>query len=90
MKKGGRVKLEFISLLLSVAIAIYLALDAPKYEKNPWIWGIFGFLFGLITLGIYFIQTNRKTAGWLLIILSILYWTIIILMMLGLFVLYSL
>lgn len=76
--------MEFISILLSVAITIYLALDAPKYGKNSWIWGILGFFFGLITLGVYLIQTNRKTAGWIILILSILYWVFIVLFTIGL------
>lgn len=81
--------MEFLSLLLSVAICLYLVLDAPKYNKNPWLWGILGFIFGLITLGIYFIQTDRKSTGWIILIISILYWIFMSFVMISLVTLYS-
>ncbi|WP_243388131.1 hypothetical protein [Bacillus kexueae] len=81
--------MEFLSLLLSVAICLYLVLDAPKYNKNPWLWGILGFIFGLITLGIYFIQTDRKSTGWVILIISILYWIFMSFVMISLVTLYS-
>lgn len=54
-------------LILSIVIAIFLAIDAPKHEHSPWIWGILGFLFGPIVLGIYLIVTDRKVAGWIIL-----------------------
>lgn len=81
--------MEFLGLLLSIAICIYLALDAPKYGKNPWLWGILGFIFGLITLGIYLIQTDRKTWGWILLILAISYWIFMFFVVLSFVALYS-
>ncbi|MCL6573977.1 MAG: hypothetical protein K6T88_20220 [Bacillus sp. (in: Bacteria)] len=60
--------MEYSGLLIGIIIAIYLAIDAPKYNKRPVLWAIFGFLFGPIALGIYFIQTNRKVIGWILTI----------------------
>lgn len=58
--------------ILSIVIAIYLAIDAPKHNRNPWLWGILGFIFGPIVLGIYLILTGRKVAGWIILIISIL------------------
>jgi hypothetical protein len=64
--------MEVISFLLSLGIAIFLFVQAPKFGKNRWLWAILGFIFGFITLGIFFIKTGRKVLGWILVILSIL------------------
>ncbi|MGM7721443.1 hypothetical protein [uncultured Metabacillus sp.] len=65
--------MEFsFGFIVSIAIAIYLAIDAPKHNKNPWLWGILGFIFGPIVLGIYFIRTGRKVAGWIIFVISVL------------------
>jgi hypothetical protein len=82
--------MEFLGLILSVVIAIYLALDSPKYGKNPWLWGVLGFIFSLLTLGIYLIQTNRKVAGWILLVIAILYWLFILFVVIGIAAFYSL
>ncbi|WP_053220161.1 hypothetical protein [Virgibacillus senegalensis] len=58
--------MEGIGLIISVAVTIYLVVDAPKQGKNPVLWGILGFIFSLLTLGIYWIQTDRKVIGWIL------------------------
>ncbi|WP_226670852.1 hypothetical protein [Metabacillus litoralis] len=64
--------MEFsFGFILSLAIAIFLAIDAPKHGKNPWLWGILGFVFGTLALGIYFINTGRKVAGWIIVIITI-------------------
>ncbi|WP_377888894.1 hypothetical protein [Alkalihalobacillus sp. R86527] len=65
-------ELSFFSFLIPIIVAVYLAIDAPKHGKNPWLWGILGFLFTLLPLGIYLIKTNRKVAGWIFVVLSIL------------------
>ncbi|MBD8067941.1 hypothetical protein [Bacillus sp. PS06] len=57
-------------LLLSIVICIYLAIDAPKHGRSPWLWAIFGFIFGPIVLGIYLIVTGRKLLGWIIVIIS--------------------
>ncbi|MEH7110401.1 MULTISPECIES: hypothetical protein [Bacillaceae] len=65
--------MEFISgSIVGVIIAIYLAIDAPKHQKSAVLWAILGFFFGPITLGIYFIKTGRKVAGWIILIIAIL------------------
>jgi hypothetical protein len=46
-------------------------MDSKKHGKNPILWGILGFIFGAIALGIYLIKTNRKVIGWIVTILSI-------------------
>ncbi|MHC0037604.1 hypothetical protein [Pseudoneobacillus sp. C159] len=63
--------MEAFSWLINIAIAVYLAIDAPKQGKSPVLWAIFGLVFGAITLGIYFIRTQRKLIGWIVLILSI-------------------
>jgi disulfide bond formation protein DsbB len=68
--------MEYSSFLLGIIIAIYLAIDAPKHHKRPWLWAILGFIFGPIALGIYLIQTDRKVLGWIITILSILIYII--------------
>ncbi|WP_421382925.1 hypothetical protein ACOJQI_01675 [Bacillus salacetis] len=66
--------LEFsLSFIINIIIAIYLFVDARKRGKNPWVWGILGLIFGAIVLGIYLIVTGRKLWGWIIVILSILW-----------------
>ncbi|MEH7119915.1 hypothetical protein V7128_21200 [Neobacillus vireti] len=67
-----------ISLIISILFAVYLFIDAPKHNKSRWLWGILGFIFGPIALGIYFIKTGRKVAGWVITILAILFYIVII------------
>ncbi|MEW9110339.1 MAG: hypothetical protein AB2374_13385 [Cytobacillus gottheilii] len=67
-----------ISFLGHVAIAIFLALNAPKYGKSPVLWGIFGFFFGILALGIYFVQTGKKVIGWILIIIFVMIMILIV------------
>jgi hypothetical protein len=69
--------MEYISFLLSIGIAIYLFVVAPKFGKSRWLWAILGFFFGLIALGIFFIKTNRKVLGWILVILSIIFYVFV-------------
>lgn len=64
--------MEALSFLLSLGIAIFLFVQAPKFGKNRWLWAILGFIFGFIALGIFFIKTGKKVLGWILVILSIL------------------
>ncbi|GAB1305344.1 hypothetical protein [Bacillus altitudinis] len=71
---------------VSILVAIYLFVDAPKHGENKWLWAILGLLLGLFTLGIYLIQTGRKGLGWTVLIVSILIYAIAILV----FVLYFL
>ena len=71
---------------VSILVAIYLFVDAPKHGKNKWLWAILGLLLGLFTLGIYLIQTGRKGLGWTVLIVSIFIYAIVILV----FVLYFL
>lgn len=73
-----------ISLLIQIAIAVYLFIDAPKHNKSRWLWAILGFIFGPITLGIYLIQTGRKRLGWFItIVFGLGYILLIILVVLG-------
>lgn len=69
---------SLIGFLLSLAFAIFLFIDAPKHNKSRWLWAILGFIFGPIALGIYFIKTGRKVAGWIITILAILVYVVII------------
>jgi hypothetical protein len=76
--------------IISIAIAIYLAIDAPKHNRNPWLWGILGFLFGPIVLGIYLLATGRKVAGWIILVISILLILLVILFFgVGMFFLFN-
>jgi hypothetical protein len=78
--------MEFLGFLISIIITIYLALNAPKYNKNPWLWGILGFIFGLIALGIFLIKTGRKGWGWTLVIISSIFYVFYLLAILALIV----
>jgi len=69
---------SLIGFLISLAFAIFLFIDAPKHNKSRWLWAILGFIFGPIALGIYFIKTGRKVAGWIITILAILVYIVII------------
>lgn len=60
--------MEFIGFIINVAITVFLAIDASKHSKSGVLWGILGFLFGPIALGIYLIRTDRKTIGWVILI----------------------
>jgi hypothetical protein len=75
--------MEFIGFLISIIITIYLAVNAPKYNKNPWLWAILGFLFGLITLGIFLIKTRRKGLGWTIVIISSIFYVFYLLAILA-------
>ncbi|MET3726832.1 ABC-type Na+ efflux pump permease subunit [Fictibacillus halophilus] len=77
--------MEFLGFLISIIITIYLAINAPKYNKNPWLWAILGFFFGLITLGIFLIKTGRKGLGWLLVIISSIFYVFVLIGILTLF-----
>lgn len=46
-------------------------IDSRKHGKSPVLWGILGFVFGAIALGIYLIRTDRKVIGWIVTIVSI-------------------
>ncbi|MGG1679235.1 hypothetical protein ACIFOT_26435 [Neobacillus sp. NRS-1170] len=73
-----------ISLLIAIAFAVYLFIDAPKHNKSRWLWAILGFIFGPIALGIYLIQTGRKVLGWIItIVVGLGYILMIILVVLG-------
>lgn len=75
--------MEFLfGFVVSIAITIFLVIDAPKHNKSPVLWGILGFIFGLLALGIYLIKTNRKVLGWIILGLFILLVIIIILLFL--------
>lgn len=77
--------MEYISFLLSIGIAIYLFVVAPKFGKSRWLWAILGFFFGFIALGIFFIKTKRKVLGWILVVVSIILYVFVFLAALALF-----
>ena len=60
--------MEWSGIFISIIIAVFLYIDAQKYNKRPWLWAILGFIFGPIALGIYLIQTGRKVLGWIITI----------------------
>jgi len=68
-------------LIVSLVIAIFLFIDAPKHGKSRWLWAILGLIFGPITLGIYLIRTGRRVLGWIITIVAILMVLIIIVML---------
>ncbi|WP_066363364.1 hypothetical protein [Neobacillus drentensis] len=71
-------------LVLNIILTIYLVIDSRKHGKSPVLWGILGFIFGLIALGIYLIKTNRKVIGWIITILSIIgYLVLLLIIILG-------
>ncbi|MEH6994056.1 hypothetical protein V7075_15285 [Neobacillus drentensis] len=78
----------FFGLALNIIITIYLVIDSKKHGKSPILWGILGFVFGAIALGIYLIKTGRKVAGWIITILSILGFLLLILLF-GLAILFA-
>lgn len=79
---------SFFGLALNIIITIYLVIDSKKHGKSPILWGILGFVFGAIALGIYLIKTGRKVAGWIITILSILGYLLLILLF-GLAILFA-
>ncbi|MFB5198172.1 hypothetical protein ACE198_25335 [Neobacillus sp. KR4-4] len=71
-------------LLLNIVITIYLVIDSRKHGKSPVLWGILGFIFGAIALGIYLIKTDRKVIGWIITIISIIgYIALLLVIILG-------
>ena len=46
--------------VINILITIYLVVDSKKHGKNPVLWGILGFIFGIITLSIYWIRTGKN------------------------------
>jgi hypothetical protein len=74
----------FIGLVLNIILTIYLVIDSRKHGKSPLLWGILGFIFGLIALGIYLIKTNRKVIGWIITIISTIgYLALLLVLLLG-------
>jgi hypothetical protein len=74
----------FIGLVLNIILTIYLVIDSRKHGKSPILWGILGFIFGLIALGIYLIKTNRKVIGWIITIISTIgYLALLLVLLLG-------
>ncbi|MBT2697196.1 hypothetical protein J7E79_07200 [Bacillus sp. ISL-40] len=74
----------FIGLVLNIILTIYLVIDSRKHGKSPILWGILGFIFGLIALGIYLIKTNRTVIGWIITIISIIgYLALLLVLLLG-------
>ncbi len=69
-------------LALNIILTIYLVIDSRKHGKSPVLWGILGFIFGLIALGIYLIKTNRKVIGWIITIISIIGYLVLLLVIL--------
>ena len=69
-------------LVLNIILTIYLVIDSRKHGKSPVLWGILGFIFGLIALGIYLIKTNRKVIGWIITIISIICYLVLLLVIL--------
>jgi hypothetical protein len=78
----------FFGLALNIIITVFLVIDSKKHGKSPILWGILGFVFGAIALGIYLIKTGRKVAGWIITILSILGYLLLILLF-GLAILFA-
>lgn len=72
-----------ISLIISIVIAVYLAVDAKKHDKSPVLWAILGFIFGFFALGIYFIRTGRTIMGWIIVVFAILWF--ILMFVVGIF-----
>lgn len=61
---------DWVALFLAVGIAINVSRDSTRMQRNvgttplgvpPWLWGVLGFLFGLITLIVYVIARRRLT-----------------------------
>ncbi|MEH7494004.1 hypothetical protein [Neobacillus niacini] len=78
----------FFGLALNIILTIYLVIDAKKHGKNPILWGVLGFVFGAIALGIYLIRTDRKLIGWIVTILSVIGYLALILIV-GLAILFT-
>ncbi|MBD1383021.1 hypothetical protein [Metabacillus arenae] len=72
--------MEFLGWIIQIVVAVYLAIDSKKRGMNPWLWGILGFFFGLITLGIYFIKIGKKGLGWTITILALIFYIIFIIL----------
>ena len=71
------------SWVINILITVFLVIDSKKHGKSPVLWGILGFLFGLIALAIYLIRTDRKVLGWIILVVSILFYLFIILFFLA-------
>lgn len=68
---------SFFGLALNIIVTVYLVIDSRKHGKSPILWGILGFIFGAIALGIYLIKTDRKLIGWIITIISIIGYVIL-------------
>jgi len=74
--------------IVNILIAIYLVVDSKKHGKSPILWGILGFFFGLIALSIYLIRTDRKTIGWILLVVSVLIYLLVFFVIIAAFLFY--
>lgn len=80
--------MEFITFAINIAIVIFLVIDAPKYGKSPILWGVLGFFFSTIALGIYLIKTGRTVWGWVITIVFGLGYIILVFLIIGFFSLF--
>ncbi|MCM3595123.1 hypothetical protein M4D55_04910 [Metabacillus idriensis] len=71
--------------LIEIFIAVYLFIKAPLYNKNKCLWAILGFFFGIFTLCIFFIRTEQKKLGWILLICILVLGLIGLLLIVGIF-----
>ena len=52
-----------IGFLIGVAFAVICVLIANSKGRNPWLWGILGFFFGLITLIVIAVLPSTRPSG---------------------------
>lgn len=50
--------------LVNVGVAIWLFMDASRERVSRWIWGIFGLVFGLLGLVVFYVLVSYQKTGY--------------------------
>ncbi len=60
--KGVMLTRGMITLMIHVAVAAWMARVARGASERPWLWGVFGFLFGLTAAALFcFVRVGMET-----------------------------
>jgi hypothetical protein len=52
---------SFLSMIVNLAIGIWLFIQAKENNNRPWIWLLFGMIYGLIAPVLFFILTAHES-----------------------------
>lgn len=81
--------MEMLTTVTNLVIAVALGYSANKVGKNALLWGVFGFLFGFVAIGIFLIRTGYKVWGWIITIVFLAFYILVIILIITIVILGS-